>query len=695
MVELIITEKPSQSEKIAQALATGKITKKLITKVPYYEIKHNNKKILIGCAVGHLYNLTEKNKSFTYPTFDLIWKPSSDISKNSEFTKKYLNVLKNLAKQADDFIVATDFDQEGSVIGYNIIRFVCNKKDASRMKFSTLTKKELIDAYNNKSKHLDFHLIYSGETRHYLDYLYGINISRALILAVKSVGSYKILSSGRVQGPALKILSKRELEIKKFKPKKYWQLEAINSLILSHEKDKFFDQKEVDNIYGKIKSEKLATVSSLTKKQFYQEPPNPFDLTSLQLESYKLFGITPKRTLDIAQELYTHAYTSYPRTSSNQIPESINYIELLTNLSKQKKYELLCNELLKNKFLKPNNGNKKDPAHPAITPTGEIPKKLNEYSQKIYDLIVKRTLASFAEKAKRETINIKADIKKEIFVTKGTRTIEKGWHEYYNPYIKQEEVELPKLKEKDKIKIKKINKLEKQTEPPRRYTEASIIKELEKKNLGTKATRASIIESLYERDYIKEKSIEVTDLGLKKIEILDKYIPEIIDEKLTRHFEEELEQIIENKIKPEEILKESEIHLTKILEKFKKHEKEIGKELLESLRETQEKAAIVGKCPNCKKNNLRILYSKKFKSYFIACAGYPKCKTTFSLTRGLPKPTEKICPECGYPLIKIIRKGTRPFDYCFNKMCPKRLEWIKENKKKIEEFKNNINNNKQ
>ena len=691
MVELIITEKPSQSEKIAQALSDKKPVKKLINKVPYYELTHNKKKIIVGCAVGHLYNLAEKKKSFVYPSFDLEWKPSNEISKNSEFSKKYLMVLKKLVKEADEFTVACDYDTEGSLIGYNIVRFVANKKDANRMKFSTLTKNELVESYNKKSKHLDFHLISSGETRHYLDYFYGINISRALMSAVKAAGSYKTLSSGRVQGPALNVLAKRELEIRKFKPKKYWQLQAINSLELWHEKDKMFEKDKADKIYDRIKNEKSATVSSITKKEFYQEPPNPFDLTSLQLESYRLFKITPKKTLDIAQELYTKAYTSYPRTSSNQIPESINYRELIKHLSRQAKYEKACSSLLSKKVLAPNNGKKKDSAHPAIHPTGEVPKKLSEHSQKIYDLIVKRTLASFSEKAKRQTIIIITDIKGENFVARGTRTVETGWHSFYAPYVKQEEQELPNLKEGDKIKLKKINKLEKETTPPKRYSEASIIKELENENLGTKATRAAIIEALYQRDYIKEKSIEVTDLGLETIKILDKYIPEIIDEKLTRHFEKELEDIMEDKSKPKDILEESKKHLTKILTRFKKSEKEIGKELIESLRETQSKASIVGECPVCKKGELRILYSKRFKSYFIACNQYPKCKTTFSLTKGLPKPMDKKCEHCGFPLIQIIRKGTRPFNYCFNKQCPKRIEWMKENKKKVEEFKKKIN----
>src|SRR3989344_3206502 len=131
MTELIITEKPSQSQKIAEALSDKKPKKKIVNKVPYYEITHNKKKILIGCAVGHLFNLTEREKSYKYPTFDLIWKPSSEISKNSAFSKKYLNVLKKLAKESDEYTVSCDFDLEGSLIGWNIIRFVCNKKDAN------------------------------------------------------------------------------------------------------------------------------------------------------------------------------------------------------------------------------------------------------------------------------------------------------------------------------------------------------------------------------------------------------------------------------------------------------------------------------------------------------------------------------------------------------------------------------------
>ena len=195
MVELIICEKPNAALKVAEALADKVPKKKKINKVPYYELTHNGKKILVGCAVGHLFTLEQKaKKGWTYPVFDVEWKPIYK-SKRHEFAKDYFETLAELAKEADEFTVATDYDEEGSVIGFNIIRYICNKKDGKRMKFSTLTKKELIESYENASKHLDFPQIEAGETRHKLDWLYGINLSRALTLAVKSTGKFKILSS--------------------------------------------------------------------------------------------------------------------------------------------------------------------------------------------------------------------------------------------------------------------------------------------------------------------------------------------------------------------------------------------------------------------------------------------------------------------------------------------------------------------
>lgn len=685
MAQLIITEKPSVSQKIAEALSDKKPKKSTYTKkVFYYEIEHDGKKIFVVCAVGHLFTVAEKDKKgWTYPTFNTKWVPTHEAQKSATFTKPYLAAIKKVAKNAKDYIIACDWDIEGEVIGYNILHFVCKKKDAARMHFSTTTKEDLLKAYTERVKHLDKGLIESGLTRHVLDWLWGINLSRALTLSIKnSTGMFKVLSSGRVQGPALKILAEREREIQKFKAEPYWRIELItkNGIRAWHKTDKFWNKEEAEAAAYKAKREK-AIVSKVEKKEQTLIPPFPFDLTALQLEAYRRLNISPKEALSIAQELYTNSYISYPRTSSNQLPSMINFKKILKDLAKQSDYKKDAEKLSEKKVLAPNNGNKKDPAHPAVYPTGVIPKKLSDRAKKVYDLVVRRFLATFGEAAVKENININFEVDGEVFVAKGAKMLKLGWHELYGKYASFKGEKLPDVKEQQKLDVKEINLKDEETQPPKRYTPASIIKELEKRSLGTKATRADIVEALYRRDYVKEKSLEVTELGMKAVETLEKYAPDILDEELTRHFEKEMEQIREGGKKKEEVLVEAEDFLTKVLVKFKRSEKHIGKALSGAYKITRDKASIVGKCPNCG-SDLKILYSRKFKSYFVACSGYPKCKTTYSLTRGLPKPANKLCPECGYPLVIIIRKGKRPFNYCINKQCPKKLEWIKQQEEK-------------
>ncbi len=685
--ELILCEKPQAALKIATALADTKPVKKLNKKVPYYELTHKKKKIVVACAVGHLYTVSEKEKSgWTYPVLEMEWKPTTEVNKNASYITDYLLTIKKLTKDANEFTVATDYDIEGEVIGLNVIRFVCNQKDAKRMKFSTLTDEELNYSYEHASKHLDWPQAEAGETRHFLDWLWGINSSRALTNSIKAAGrGFKVLSTGRIQGPTLKIIVDKELEIKAFKPIPFWQIELKAStnkseIVAWHEKDKFWEKQEADRVM-KVTKGKKAFIKSITKKQFSQPPPNPFDLTALQIEAYKCFKIAPKNTLELTQDLYIAGLISYPRTSSNQLPPSIDYKKVLSKLAEQKNYSSLAKELLK-KPLRPNNGIKKDPAHPAVYPTGEIPKDLKGDHLKMYDLIVKRTLATFAEPATRENMTVVIDVNKENFIAVGIKTLKLGWHEFYKPYSKLKEEELPELKEGQELKVKKITLLEKETQPPKRFTQASIIKELERKNLGTKSTRALIVDSLYQRNYVKEKAIEATVLGIKTVEILEKYCPEIVDEALTRHFEEEMESIRDKSKKGETILKEAKTVLTKIFKHFKKNEVNIGKGLADANRETQNELNIVGKCPNCKDGELRILYSRKTKSSFIACNKYPKCKTTFSLPQNaLIKTTKETCKECNSPLVLVIRRGKRPWKYCIGKNCPAKQRWLEEQAK--------------
>ena len=679
MVELIICEKPAQAAKVAEAIADRKPSKKTIGKVSYYELKHNSKEVMVACAVGHLFTIAEKNKkAWTYPIFEFEWKPSYEVSKDSKFSKVYLDVIKKLSKTADEFTVACDFDIEGSTIGYNVIKFICNKEDARRMKFSTLTKDELLNSYEHAMPHLDFPQIESGLTRHGLDWLFGINMSRALTLSIKnSGGGFKILSTGRVQGPALKILADREHEINAFIPEPFWQIsvKTENGITAFHKEDKIFDKERAESIFKKIKGND-AIVSKTGKKDFVQEPPHPFDLTSLQLEAYKILRISPKETLALAQNLYINGYISYPRTSSHQLPESLGYKKIIEGIARQERYNALAKELL-TKPLKPNNGNKSDPAHPAIHPTVEIPRKLNDREARIYDLIVHRTLATFASNAVMETVNVDLDVQSEIFIAKGIKTKIQGWHKFYGPYLMLKEKDLPEIKEKEILKVNKSELISKETQPPRRYTPASIIKELDKKKIGTTSTRAEIIDNLYQRNYIKNESIEVTGIGLKTIETLEKFCPEIIDEKLTRKFELEMEQIQEKNKAGLEVIEEAKEFLEKTLNHFKKNEKEIGSALAEANKETRQKEIFIGKCPVCNEGDLQIRRGKY--GSFAACNRYEQgCSTTFTLPKNaLLKGAEKNCEACNYPKVLVIKARRRPQEICINPNC--------ESKKKEEE----------
>jgi len=672
--ELVVSEKPNAAKRIAESLADKKPKKQNIGKVPYYELQHGKKEIVVACAVGHLFTVAEKKKSFTYPSFDLQWLPSSEVSKKADFSGKYLDVIRKLSKKASAFTVACDYDIEGEVIGLNCIRFGCNQKDARRMKFSTLTKDDLIEAYEHAEPHIDWGLANAGEARHFLDWMYGINISRALTLAVKSTGAFKILSSGRVQGPALKILYDREKEIAAFKSEPYWQIyleieKEGKRVGAFHAKDKFFSQDEA-NVRFRNSLWKPALAKDIEKNEILQYAPNPFDLGTLQTEAYKLFGLNPKETLSLAQNLYLMGVISYPRTSSQKLPAKINYKKILNSLANSEEYASKANQVLGFDKLYPNEGKKEDSAHPAIYPTGIKPGKLTEREWKVYDLIVKRFFATFGKPAIRESLVLRVDVGGEIFVAKGMRTKERNWFELYEPYVKLKEEEWPPFIVGENLSIKKLDLLKKETQPPRRYTPASLVTELEKRGLGTKSTRAEIVDSLYQRNYVADEAIRVTDIGMRITETLQKYCPEILDEQLTRHFEEEMDKIMSKEMKKEEVLEEAKKILTKLLKIFKDNEKKIGSELKAAAQTTIQKENYIAKCPKCG-GNLQMKFSRKTRMRFIACDNYPKCATTFAIPQsGSIKGTEKKCSHCGQPIVMVYMRKKKPQEVCLNKECP-------------------------
>ncbi len=673
-MELIVAEKPSVAGKIANAIG-DKVKKQSYRGVYYYKAERNGQQMLIAPAVGHVYTLVEKDKSRSYPVFDIEWVPSYEASKEAAYTKGYVELIQKLGKSADTFVSACDYDIEGSVISYNVFRFATTIREGRRMKFSALTKSDLVEAYDNRGD-FDYNNAYAGEARHIIDWYYGINLSRALMSALRTAHRYKVMSIGRVQGPALSVLSHLERDIKAFVSTPYWELTVkIKGVEFKHKRDRFLDESEADKASDNTKA--TGTVETIDKKeQEINANPN-FDLTSLQVEAYRLFKYPPSRTLDIAQNLYEASLITYPRTSSQKIPPTIRTAPIISALEKNRDYSKLAKKLKDNGWMKPMQGKKEDPAHPAIHPTGQQGSPSGP-EKDLYDLIVRRFLASFAPPAKRERSRIEVESGGETYVASGSRITEPGWTEFYGKYYTTQDVELPAFEQKESVKLNSKKKTKKETKPPKRYTPASIVSELEKRHLGTKATRSVIVDTLFKRGYLSGKSIEVTDLGLKVTDILKKYAPEILDENLTRTLEEKMEAIQEGKVDKDEVIGESREMLTGLLDKWKKNEAQIGKDLLEALQSTLEAENLIGKCDKCGKQ-LRIIRMRNRKQ-FVGCTGYPECRNTYPLPQGsYVKATGKECTACSKPTI-TVKKGKTQYTMCIDPDCPSKAEWRKRGK---------------
>jgi DNA topoisomerase-1 len=669
MAVLVICEKPRVAERVANAL--GEAKRRVFNGVVYYEVERGGERIYVAPTVGHIYTLKEKNGG-GYPVFDVEWVPSYRVEKTAYYTKKYLDTIKFLSTKADEFVNSCDFDTEGSIIGYNIIRFACNSRSGKRMKFSTLTEEELADAYDTRGE-LDYNNAYAGEARSIVDWLWGINLSRGLMSALRRNGVSRVMSIGRVQGPTLKILSAREREIASFVPVPFWQVFAFcRGVKFCHEKGKFSKKEEA--VEAKGRSERRGVVEKVEKNRFEQPPHPPFDLTSLQIEAYRWFGFSPSQTQEIAQSLYEAGLISYPRTSSQKLPAKLNLPKIINRISGNPVYEKLAKELIEKGRFTPRQGVKDDPAHPAIFVTGVVPKKLSEAQMKVYDLIARRFLACFAENAVRERMKVSLLFGSQRYFGEGGRVVESGWVEFYKPYVKFDEVDLSEFKEGERVEAEKFELKKGKTKPPARYTPASIVQTLEDKGLGTKGTRSMIVDTLYKRGYITDRNIRVTPFGLAVCDALEKNCREILDEELTRKLEMEMEWIQEGRIEESRVIEDGRNVLSEILRDFKTKEKEIGAELVVGLKSTQFDKEVLGKCPKCG-GELRILVSKTSKKRFCGCSNYPKCTQSYPLPQfGSIKPLKKNCKVCGLPMI-LVRNGKKVFQMCINPECKSKEGW--------------------
>ncbi len=743
---LVICEKPAAAQKIAQALGTSslkkmptyemgdnKTTTTRISSPFFYAIDKKGQNFVICYALGHLYGLVDAggNRSL-YPVFDIKWMPISKKNGGSNFnalSEKIIKTISILSKKASIFIHACDYDQEGEVIGYNILEYACNKKyeKSLRAKFSTLTDDEIRYSFDNLLKPIA-RLADAGKSRHMVDFIYGVNLSRALTQSLKKSNDDKIyhnLTIGRVQGPTLAFVVDKELEITGHVPVPYWTItgkfEKDENIIDAYYYPQKLDSLSKATVVVDACKNQDGVVTEIKVQKIRLRPPYPFNIGDLQKEAYRVFKFSPSLTLSIAEKLYLSAMISYPRTSSQKLSSSINYYKIISDLSRidfhsyfignsnvnsdnNNPYGDMAKRLMSKDHLSANEGSKSDPAHPAIYPTGQRPKgKLGGVEFKLFDLIVKRFFSTFGEPSIIQQTIITILVKgSHIFKAEGKNVLYEGWMYFYKPYTNASNFEMPyvlsMLHKGDTLKNVDVILTEKITQPPARFNPSSLLEKMEKEKIGTKATRSEIINTLFKRNYItnsvvppKEKEpndlilsagIKPTDLGFEVIRSIRKYIPNMVSIDLTRSMEEQLDKIESGEIKSEFVLNHAKNKLKEAMVILKENQKEIGTQITRALKTTNavvtpksKSSVILGDCPNCNRGNLVVKKSNKTKKRFAGCSLYTSanCSAIAPLPqKGTIKSIGKTCTMCRWPIIqsKYSHHEKYPWQFCINMRCP-------------------------
>ncbi len=595
--------------------------------------KYLGKDYIVRASVGHIRDLPKSNKKAI--DIEAGFVPHYEISKGKE---KVIKELKELAKKADEILLATDPDREGEAIAWHIQQ-ACNLKNPKRVVFHEITKDAILEAIKHP-RDIDQNLKKAQEARRVLDRLVGYDLS-GLIWKKVRYG----LSAGRVQSPALRILMEREREIRAFVPEDYF---VITAKLKTSSGDEFEavckkepkTEKETDDILNLAKKESWL-VFEIKETEAKRQARPPFTTSTLQQVASTRLGFSPSKTMSIAQKLYEAGHITYMRTDSVTLSKQAQ--KQILNLVEKK----FGKEYASENFYKTKSKNAQE-AHEAIRPTNANSENAGttEEQKKLYKLIWQRAVASQMQPAKLKRTKITTNTKSKKnpdFFTVGSRIIFEGWL-LADPQAKGEDTILPKLKEKEELILLDIQKEAKQTQPPSRYTEAGLVKELEKREIGRPSTYASTMKTLSDRGYVTKegKTLFPTDTGDVVSSFLEEHFSKYISDTFTAEMEQELDEIAEGKREYEKTLKDFYDPFLKDVKSKEKLEK------LTTLGDADEKF----KCPKCE-SKMVIKLAKNGK--FLSCSRFPECdgaRTMEGKELEGPKETGEKCPKCESPLVQ-------------------------------------------
>lgn len=665
---LVLAEKPSVGRDIARVLGCKNEKNGYI----------DGPKYIVTWALGHLVTLADTEsygqqyKSWNIDDLPILPKYLKTVVIKK--TSKQFNTVKAQMNRDDvaEIVIATDAGREGELVARWIIEKAQVKKPLKRLWISSSTDKAIKDGFNKLKDAKEYENLYhSAIARAEADWIVGINATRALTTKHNAQ-----LSCGRVQTPTLAMILKRENEIMEFKPKNYYGINVIGTKGSSSLKftwvdnknsSSSFNEEKVDNTIKKINNSKIE-VTKVNKSHKKKYSPALYDLTELQRDANKIFGYSAKETLSIMQKLYEHhKVLTYPRTDSRYLTTDI--VETLPDRIKAvnvSDYSRVCTKLLKTKI----KGNKsfvddsKVSDHHAIIPTEErvFLGDLSDKERKIYDLVVKRFLAVLCPPFEYEQTSIEAKINDEKLTAKGNKIISLGWRETYKDSDDEESYDsIPTVKEKDTLEVEKINKTTGKTNPPSYLNEASLLTQMEKNGLGTVATRADIIEKLFNTFLLekKGKDIHITSKGKQLLELAPK---DLKTPELTSSWENQLNDISKGKLSKNKFIGEMKNYSTDIVREIKQSDSKFKHDNLTKNR-----------CPECGKFMLEV-NGKRGK--MLVCEDR-ECNTRKTVSQT----TNARCPVC-HKRLELRGEGEGKTFVC---SCGHREKLSTFNKRKSEE----------
>ena len=709
-MRLIITEKNSSAKKIAEILSGGEAKADATYKVPFYtwsdgegqQMSVGLKGHVMGVAFPEGYSNWQETDLHDLIDAELVPEPTD---------KNVVKAIRKLAKDADSIVIATDYDREGELIGLEALQQVLEVNpgvaaDASdgedagavlaarppikRARYSALTKDEIERAFSQLDE-LAYDLAYAGAARQDIDLIWGATLTRAVSLATRRFGS-NFLSVGRVQSPTLALIVERELERRAHVPKPYWEVFAKfahpdGAFEAHHETDKFWERAEADAALKGTTSP--GVVKDVTSRRNTRRPPAPYNTTAFTTDASSRLGITPASAMRIAEDLYMDGFISYPRTDNTVYPRSLNTRELVQSLARIP--DFAAAQPLLDGELNPTRGKKETTDHPPIHPTQALyPSALEGAKRRVYELVVRRFLATFAPPMITESTRADIQAGSESYFVRGSVVVDPGYAAIYT-YARSADDEIPKLEQGQTLELEGDPWIvDKETQPPARISQGKLIELMEERGLGTKATRADIIQKLYDRGYVYSNPPEPSETGIAMYKAFHEYVPRMATPEMTAELEHDMDQIAAGETTKDEVVTISREMLHSTTAALEDQREVFAKQIWAGMDEDK----FLGPCKVCEEagraredgspNRLRIIDLKGGKRMY-GCEGWnrddPESPDSCQVSGPLPGRgyelwrLEERCSVCGErPRLTVKGFRGRPWKLCLNDDCPTMVE---------------------